>query len=111
MALGERLEAPISTKVPRNPPDLFVRLDPSAPRMTGPTSQDSLMAVQVYGRDQEDVINVIGAIRFLLVDEIYALDQKIIWWSEESGPHEFPDPDTAEFFRWQTTGVLTTTLT
>lgn len=110
-ALKTRLDVPVATKVPMKPPDLFVRLDPSSPKATSPVAEDTLIAVQVYGQDQEKVINLIGAIRLLLMDEVFTQDPKIVWWQEETGPHDFPDPDNADVYRWQMTGVLTTTLT
>lgn len=111
-ALEERLTIPVVTKVPLEPqPEMFVRLDAAAPRAVTPVTQDTLMAVQIYGTNQEEVINTILALRFVLMDEIYARDPAIVWWAEESGPHEFPDPDDHAAFRWQLTGVLTTTLT
>ncbi len=110
-ALRESLNAPIYTKVPMRPPGLFVRLDVTSNEMTTPNSQDTTIAVQVYGANHEEVINLLGALRFVLADEIYARNPKILWWQEVSGPMEFPDPDTDNHHRWQLTGTMTTTLT
>lgn len=110
-ALERRLAVPVVTKVPMAPPELFVRLDAAALRSATPVTDDTLIAVQVYGADQGEVVDMILALRFVLMDEIYADDPTIVWWAEEAGPHEFPDPDDAATFRWQLTGVLTTTLT
>ena len=110
-ALEPRLSVPVVTKVPRDPPALFVRLDAAAPRSVTPVTDDTLIAVQVYGADQGEVVDTLLALRFVLMDEVYASDPKIVWWAEEAGPHEFPDPDDGATFRWQFTGILTTTLT
>ena len=110
-ALRDVLEVPIYTKVPRKPPDLFLRLDVTGNEAQSPVSQDTNIAVQVYGTDQDETINMLGALRFVLMDEIYTRSPKILWWQESSGPVEFPDPDTDNHYRWQLTGTLTTTLT
>lgn len=110
-ALRQVLDVPIYTKVPMDPPDLFIRLDVTSNEMTSPASQDTTIAVQSYGVDQDDTINMLGALRFILADEIYARNPKILWWEEFTGPVEFPDPDTDNHYRWQLTGTMTTTLT
>ena len=110
-ALRKVLDVPIYTKVPMHPEDLFLRLDVTSNEMTSPSSQETTIAVQTYGVDQDDTINLMGALRFILADEIYARNPKILWWEELTGPVEFPDPDTDNHYRWQLTGTMTTTLT
>ena len=109
--LRQVLEVPIATLVQRETPDLFVRLDVTSTKATSPVSQDTDIAIQVYGVDQEETINLATALRFMMMDEIYARNDKILWWEETQGPIEFPDPDTNHHYRWQFTGTLTTTLT
>lgn len=110
-ALEPWLSVPVVTKVPREPPELFVRLDAGAPRAVTPATDNTLVAVQVYGADQDEVVDKILVLRLMLLDGVYVSDPNIVWWAEEAGPHEFPDPDDAAIFRWQLTGILTTTLT
>ena len=110
-ALRDVLEVPIYTKVPMQPPDLFLRLDVTSNEATTPVSQETNIAVQAYGTDQDATINMLGALRFVLMDEVYTHNPKILWWEEQTGPVEFPDPDTDNHYRWQLTGTLTTTLT
>lgn len=110
-ALRQVLDVPIYTKVPMHPPGLFLRLDVTSNEMTSPSSQETTIAVQTYGVDQDDTINLMGALRFILADEIYARNPKILWWEEVTGPVELPDPDTDNHYRWQLTGTMTTTLT
>lgn len=110
-AIEQVTEVPVATLVPTRPPSLFIRLDAGSSRASTVTTDETLIAVQVYGKDQDEVIDTLGFMRFFLLDEVYVRNRKIVWWDEESGPHEFPDPDGTDFFRWQLTGNLTTTLT
>lgn len=101
---------PVFTLVPRyEAPAVFVRVDAAAPRMVSPVSEESLVAVQVYG-DEESVIELILKLRKYLNDRVYAGNPRIVWWEEQAGPHPFPDPDTDNYSRWQLTGLLTSTL-
>lgn len=97
------------SKVPSTRPKFFVRVDQGSPQAYGPTQDKTLIIVQVYGVDQEQVINTIGTVRQFLRFE---LDHpNIVGFSEDSGPVEFPDPDIPAVFRWQTSGDLFTDLT
>ena len=71
--LRQVLEVPIATLVQRETPDLFVRLDVTSTKATSPVSQDTDIAIQVYGVDQEETINLATALRFMMMDEIYAV--------------------------------------
>ncbi|GAB3946739.1 hypothetical protein [Corynebacterium tapiri] len=109
--LKARFDVPVFTKVPRyEAPGLFIRVDAGEPRASTVVSEDTLMAVQVYGGDLDETITLIGRLRQYLMDECYRVNPHIVWWREEAGPHEFPDPDTDTHTRYQLTGVLTTTL-
>ena len=103
--LASRVECPVVSKVPARRPDLFVRVDQGAPQSYGPTQDKTLIIVQVYGVDQEQVIGLIGQIRRILRFE---LDHpNIVGFLEDSGP----DPDIPAVYRWQTSGDLFTDLT
>lgn len=102
---------PVVTLVPRPMPELFTRLDVISSRSETPVTDSTQIAVQVYGEGLESVINLIGQVRFFLMDHVYVNNPKIIWWSETSAPTRFPDPDVPDVHRWQMVGELTTTLT
>lgn len=101
---------PVVSHVPTSRPDLFVRVDQGAPRMINPITEESFIAVQVYGLELEEVIGLAQRIRVLLWD-VDALDLRIQSWSESEGPHDYPDPDIPHVHRWQLAGVLSFTHT
>ncbi|KGM18146.1 hypothetical protein [Corynebacterium auriscanis] len=105
------VECPVVTLVPRKAVELFVRVDAAAITAKAPTLQSGLVAIQVYGADLEAVIDTIQTIRLHLIDGAFHRSDKLLGWDEEAGPHDFPDPDTPDIFRWQITGELFTTLT
>lgn len=109
-ALSERFDVFVTVKVPEERPSLFVRLDASSPKAVSPVVEETLIAVQVYGQDLEEVLALIQQIRFFLLDEIYSHAPDVIWWQEEAGPHDFPDPDIQPEHRWQLTGIISTPL-
>lgn len=109
-AIRDEFGVKAATKLPRDYAGLFVRVDPSGPRPLSPVSEESLTAVQVYGDDLEEVLDLIYRLRFFLQDDVYTRDVNILWWGETTGPHEFPDPDTTGLHRWQLIGLLTTAM-
>lgn len=100
-----------TTLVPMDMPDLFIRVDFGSGRADTPITETRLVAVQVYGTDLDEVVELAYNIRMFLIDRVYATNPKIVWWNEQAGPHEYPDPDLEAVFRWQITGNLTLTLT
>lgn len=107
-ALRNEFDVRVATQLPRNHSGLFIRVDPAGSKSLTPASEQSLCTVQVYGDDLDSVLDLIYRVRFFLTDVVYSRDDNILWWAEETGPHNFPDPDTTEFYRWQLVGLLTT---
>lgn len=101
----------VVTKVPIDRPDLFVRVDFGSGKAVTPASEERLTAVQVYGEDYDEVVELIYALRMYLRERVYTQSPKILWWEEQAGPHEWADPDIPAVTRWQITGNLTLTLT
>lgn len=102
---------PVVTLVPRKDTRIFVRVDAGAFTAASPASQAGLVALQVYGDDLDEVVELILPLREYLLDGVFHNDTKLLGWEEEAGPHIFPDPDIPDKHRWQITGQLTTTLT
>lgn len=52
---------PASTRVPTNPPSVFIRVEQSAPEAYSPTYDKVFMIVEVYGRwqDMETVLSTV----------------------------------------------------
>lgn len=109
--LRSRVDCPVVTLVPRKATPLFIRVDSGAFTATSPASQAGLVALQVYGDDLDEVVDLILSLRMYLLDEVFTDDIKLLGWEEEAGPHVFPDPDIPDKHRWQITGQLITTLT
>jgi len=99
-----------TTLVPMEHPSLFVRVDFGSGRADTPITETRLVAIQVYGDNMNNVVDLAYNLRMFLMDRVYATNPKIVWWDEQAGPHEFPDPDLETVFRWQITGNLTLTL-
>lgn len=99
----------VSSEYPRPFPDLFIRVDSGAPVALSPVSDRTMIIVQVYGANLEDVLGLIGQARRFMRDEIPILEPDVSGWDEESGPHEFEDPDYPDWHRWQLAGLLYTT--
>lgn len=99
------VEVPVVSKVPRPRPDTFIRLDMSAVRPTSPISYQSLVIIQAYAVELEDVFRLLEAIKFAL-DDADIVHKHISGWDEESGLAEFADPDLPDVHRWQLTGHL-----
>ena len=110
-ALQEHLGVPVVTKVPRDRPDTFVRVDFGSGRATSPASEDRLVAVQVYSTHPNTATALIFKARMFLLESICTVSPKILWWEEQAGPHEWADPDIPAVTRWQITGNVTLTLT
>ena len=102
---------PVVTLVPRKATPLFIRVDIGAFTATSPASQAGLVALQAYGDDLDEAVDLILSLREYLLDGVFHNDAKLLGWEEEAGPHIFPDPDIPDKHRWQITGQLTTTLT
>ncbi|MCK7661970.1 hypothetical protein [Corynebacterium antarcticum] len=98
-------DLPVSSLVPPNRPDAFIRVDAGTPVRTSPVTDETLIIIQVYGPTLDDVLDEITTIReaMHIIDQIepYALG-----WDERAGPHRWPDPDLPTVHRWQTTGTL-----
>lgn len=109
--LDGRFGVPAFSKVPSQRPDLFIRVDAGAPVMLSPVQDRTVIIVQVYGVDIEEVLETIGQIREFMRWDVYQLVDNVQWWDELSGPVEFPDPDVGSLFRWQLSGQLFSTLT
>lgn len=104
-------DCPVVTLVPRKATPLFARVDVGAFTATSPASQSGLVALQVYGDDLDETVELTLSLREYLLDGVFHNDAKLLGWEEEAGPHIFPDPDIPDKHRWQITGQLTTTLT
>lgn len=104
-------DRPVVTLVPRKATPLLVRVDAGAFTATSPASQAGLVALQVYGDDLDETVDLILSLREYLLDGVFHNDAKLLGWEEEAGPHVFPDPDIPDKHRWQITGELTTALT
>lgn len=109
-ALRDEFGLPVTTLVPMDRPDLFIRVDFANGRADTPITETRLVAIQVYGTDLDEVVELAYNLRMFLMDRVYATSPKIVWWDEQAGPHEFPDPDLDTVYRWQITGNLTLTL-
>lgn len=105
------VDCPVVTLVPRKATPLFVRVDVGTFTATSPASQAGLVALQVYGDDLDETVDLILLLRGYLLDGVFHNDAKLLGWGEDAGPHIFPDPDIPDKHRWQITGELTTTLT
>lgn len=101
---------PVFSKVPTERPVLFCRVDQGTPRMVNPITEQSIVFIQVYGGELEEVLDHIGAIRNHFRD-LDTHDLRVQGWEEAEGPHEVPDPDLSEVVRWQIAGVLSYTIT
>lgn len=109
--LRDIVTCPVVTLVPRKATPLFVRVDSGAFTAQSPATQSGLVAIQVYGHDIDRAIDTLLKVRMHLLGENFAHSSKLMGWDEEAGPHDFPDPDTPDIYRWQFTGELITTLT
>lgn len=96
----------VVSKVPMDRPDLFVRIDQGVPVAKSPGTEEATVAIQVYGTDLERVLTVIHQIRFFMLDKVYSDVPQVYDWDEIQGPHDFPDPDLTDVFRWQISGTL-----
>lgn len=102
-------DVPVVHKVPRERPELFVRIDQTAPRRTTPITDLTTLFVQVYGPDVDSAGDLTDSLRELCFDlELY--DDRVLGWSEDSGPIDFPDPDLPDVSRYQFIGSLTQAL-
>lgn len=101
---------PVFSKVPTERPGLFCRVDQGTPRMVNPITEQSVVFIQVYGGELEEVLGHIGAIRNHFWD-LDTHDLRVQGWEETEGPHEVPDPDLSGIVRWQIAGVLSYTIT
>jgi len=97
-------------KVPRPRPPLFIRIDQAAPRRVNPVTDVTTVFVQVYGPDLDTAVDLIDRLRDLCFD-LELLDDRVLGWSEDSGPVDYPDPDLPDVSRWQFIGTLTQALT
>lgn len=109
--LREEFNIDVVTRVPVDRADMFIRVDYANGKANSPITEVRTVAVQVYGHDFDEVVKLSYRLRMFLLDRVYATSPKIVWWEEEAGPHEFPDPDLDTVHRWQITGNLTVTLT
>ena len=100
---------PVVSKVPTSRPDTFVRVDMSAPNRNNLLQYGTLMIIQVYSTDLGVAIDLFDQI-IPQLEDMPVVDPLVSGWEENTGPHEFPDPDISQF-RWQMTGQLYHTLT
>lgn len=98
-------DLPVVSKVPRDTPPAFIRVDMSAPQRINELQYETLIIVQVYARSQGVAIDSFDGIQADLED-MPAKDDFVSGWKEQTGPYPFPDPDTSEHYRWQMTGTL-----
>lgn len=110
-ALSKEFGVDVATLVPADRPDFFIRVDASNPVPLSPVHESTLMAVQVYGLNLDQVVDTAGLVRRFLADRVYVGSDHILGWEEQAGPHDFPDPDIPRQHRWQLTGSLYTTST
>lgn len=109
--LAKILDCPVVSKVPMTRPKLFVRVDQGAPQAYSPAHDRTMIIVQVYGVDLEQVLETIGRCREFMRFEIYRNVDGVLGYDESGGPVEFPDPDIPAVFRWRFSGQLYTDLT
>lgn len=95
---------PVVSKVPMERPPLFIRVDMGAPQRTSLIQYRTLIIVQVYGDDLDQVLDLLFALQPAL-EYMDVVDPLVSGWEEDTGPVEFPDPDISQF-RWQLTGNL-----
>lgn len=100
----------VSSKVPAKRPGLFCRVEQGTPRRLNPITEENVIFIQVYGGDLEEVLAHIGAIRGYFTD-LDSFDLRVQGWEETEGPHEWPDPDLTDVYRWQLAGKLSFTYT
>ena len=102
--LRPRVSCPVVSKVPAKRPDLFVRVDSGAPNQDTLVSSETLIIVQVYGVDLEQVLATIEEAQNILA----TIDTQpaVLGWEQETREVEFPDPDLVGCHRWQFTGWL-----
>lgn len=99
---------PVVSKVPTTRPDLFIRVDMGAPQRETLVSYHTMIIVQVYGTDLEQVLDTIFGLQPRL-EAMDVTDPLVLGWEEETGPVDFPDPDIPQH-RWQLVGQLTHSL-
>lgn len=102
------VSVPAVSKVPRDRPHLFVRVDMGAPQRINLIQYRTQIIVQVYGDDQGEVIDLLFSLQPHL-ENMDITDPLVSGWEEDTGPVEFPDPDIPQF-RWQLVGQLFHTL-
>lgn len=102
------LDKPVYLKVPLAPDSLFVRIDQGAPQRINLAQYQTTIIIQVYGKETGKTLDLISQCAQLM--EGIEQDPRVSAWVEESGPVEFPDPDTNKHRRWQFVGKLFTTL-
>lgn len=97
-----------ATKVPRKPPDVFIRVDAGTANRINLEQYESFVIVQVYGRDLETVLSTLEACHERL-ERVDIDDVRVDSWEEATNMVDFPDPDY-DGYRWQLTGDLIFTL-
>lgn len=103
--LRRHVAVPVVSKVPTTRPDSFIRVDQAAPTVLSPVHQRVRFIIQIYGVDQERVIDQAFAI-LRLVENLEAHHPDALGVEELTGPQEFSDPDLPKVFRWQITGLV-----
>lgn len=103
--LGDAVQCDVVTKVPVNRPELFVRVDQSAPQVLSPIHQRAQVFVQVYGPTSEAALDMAFRVRERLMDAS-SIHPKCFGVDEITGPSELPDPDIQHVARWQVTGIV-----
>lgn len=102
------VDVDVVSKVPRELPRLFVRVDMGAPQRINLDQVETLIIVQAYGQELGEVIDLLSLI-YKHLDENAVLDPDVSSWDDTTLPVEHPDPDISEH-RWQFTGQLIHTL-
>lgn len=104
-AIAHAVDLPVFSKVPKNRPDRFIRVDQGTPAMLSPTHDEVPVMVQVYSLDLEEAIETAHAVRELL-SVIEGLHPSAFGATDIRGPYDFPDPDLPSVYRWQVSGSL-----
>lgn len=102
--LATHVNCPVVSKVPMDRPDLFIRVNCGAVNQDTLISTQTLMIIQVYGTDLEQVLHTIEQAQeaMALID----LKDAVLGWEPQTREVEFPDPDLVDCHRWQFTGWI-----
>lgn len=94
----------IVRKVPTSRPDVFVRVDSSAPKQINVEQVECTIIVQVYADDLGNAVDLAHGL-FRRCDRDLLYDPDVSSWDDYTLPYDFPDPEIPQH-RWQFTGQL-----